>query len=257
MPHISYSELKNWTECTWRHKLLYIDKVQTFQGTEHTCFGTAVHETVENMLLGNITEPYEYFHRIFTEQLEEIGLTEDTELASEMRKQVEGIFELVEPSLDEYFADKGGWTLVATEEALKEPITESRIPGYDFKGFIDLVLKDGQGHYHVIDWKTCSWGWNARKKADILYVRQLVLYKYFYSKKLNLNPRTVSTHFGLLKRTAKKNRIELFRVTSGERKTKNSLDFLDKALYNITKKRYIKNRLSCKYCPFHETEHCP
>ncbi len=257
MPHISYSELKNWTECTWRHKLLYIDKVQTFQGTEHTCFGTAVHETIENMLLRNITEPYEHFHRIFTEQLEEIGLTEDSELASEMRKQVNGIFELVEPSLDEYFADKGGWTLVATEEVLKEPITESRVPGYDFKGFIDLVLKDGQGHYHVIDWKTCSWGWNARKKADILYVRQLVLYKYYYSKKLDLNPRTVSTHFGLLKRTAKKNRIELFRVTSGERKTKNSLDFLDKALYNITKKRYIKNRLSCKYCPFHETEHCP
>ena len=137
MPHISYSELKNWTECTWRHKLLYIDKVQTFQGTEHTCFGTAVHETIENMLLGNITEPYEHFHRIFTEQLEEIGLTEDSELASEMRKQVNGIFELVEPSLDEYFADKGGWTLVATEEVLKEPITESRVPGYDFKGFID------------------------------------------------------------------------------------------------------------------------
>ena len=63
-------------------------------------------------------------------------------------------------------------------------------------------------------------------------------------------------HFGLLKRTTKKNRVEIFRVTSGERKTKNSLDFLDKALYNIQNKRYIKNRLSCKYCPFHGTEHC-
>ena len=74
---------------------------------------------------------------------------------------------------------------------------------------------------------------------------------------LDISPRAISTHFGLLKRTAKKNKVELFRVTSGERKTKNSLDFLDKALYNITNKRYFKNRLSCKYCPFAKTAHCP
>lgn len=257
MPHISYSELKNWSECTWRHKLLYVDRLKIFQGNEHTSFGTAVHETVEQMLLKKISDPYEHFHKVFDKELSEAGVSLGSELETEMRKQVEGIFELVEPSLNEYFKDRGGWSLVATEEALKESITESRVQGYDFKGFIDLVLKDGQGHYHVIDWKTCSWGWNARKKNDILYARQLVLYKYFYSKKLDINPRAISTHFGLLKRTAKKSRIELFRVTSGERKTKNSLDFLDKALYNITKKRYIKNRLSCKYCPFYETEHCP
>jgi len=256
LPHISFSELKNWTECPWRHKLLYVDRLRIFQGNEHTCFGTAVHETVEQMLLGNISDPYEYFHVVFDKQLSEADLSSGSELEREMRKQVEGIFELVRPSLDEYFSDKEGWSLVATEEALKEPITESKAQGYDFKGFIDLVLKDGQGHYHIIDWKTCSWGWSTRKKADISFAIQLVLYKHYYAKKLGLKPRAVSTHFGLLKRTAKKNRIELFRVTSGERKTKNSLDFLSKALYNISNQRYLKNRLSCRYCSFHETEHC-
>jgi len=256
LAHISYSELRNWTECSWRHKLMYLDKIETFQGTEHTCFGTAVHETIENMLLGKIQEPYKHFHETFTKELSEIGMEEDSELASQMRDQVNGIFEAVVPSLDDYFSDKGGWSLVSTEEPLMEAITETKIKDFNFKGFIDLVLKDGKGHYHVIDWKTCSWGWNARKKSDSLVVRQLVLYKHYYSKKLGLNPRAVSTHFGLLKRTAKKNRVELFRVTSGERKTKNSLDFLDMALYNITNQRYLKNRLSCKYCPFHETEHC-
>jgi hypothetical protein len=232
-------------------------KLISFEGNEFTCFGTAVHEVSEGILKGDARDPYEHFNERFTEELASVGIEEDTELASNMRSEVVGLFELLIPTLDEYFSSKGGWSLVSTEESLKEPITESKISGYDFKGFIDLVLKDGQGHYHVIDWKTCSWGWNARKKNDILYVRQLVLYKYFYSKKLDINPRAISTHFGLLKRTAKKNRIELFRVTSGERKTKNSLDFLGKALYNITNKRYIKNRLSCKYCPFYETEHCP
>lgn len=256
MPHVSYSEIRNWSECSWRHKLMYVDKIVTFQGTEHTCFGTAVHETIEKMLLENIDKPYDYFHETFSRELLEIGMKEDSQLASEMRQQVNGIFELVRPSLDEYFSSKGGWTVVSIEEALMEPITESKIEGFHFKGFIDAVLKDGEGHYHLIDWKTCSWGWNARKKSDIAYGRQLVYYKHFLAKKLNINPRAVSTHFGLIKRTAKKNRIELFRITSGERKTKNSLDFLDKALYNITNNRYLKNRLSCKYCPFHNTEHC-
>ena len=257
MPHISYSELKNWSECTWRHKLLYIDKLKRTQGNEHTSFGTAVHETVEQMLLGKIVDPYAHFNNKLTEELEKVGIAEDTELASEMRKQITGMFELVEPALDEYFSEKGGWTLVATEQKLKESITESRIEGYDFKGFIDLVLIDGDGHYHIIDWKTCSWGWNARKKNDILFARQLVLYKYYYAKKLGIKLRAVSTHFGLMKRTAKKNRVEIFRVTSGERKTKNSLDFLDKALYNITNGTHYKNKLSCRYCPFAKTEHCP
>ena len=173
-----------------------------------------------------------------------------------MRQQIQGMFELIKPALNEYFASKGGWTLVATEEVLKEEITESEIQGYDFKGFIDLVIKDGDGHYHIIDWKTCSWGWNARKKSDMSYVRQLVLYKHFYAKKFGLDSRVISTHFGLLKRTSKKNRVELFRVTSGERKTENSLDFMNKALYNISNNICIKNRLSCKYCVFYETEHC-
>jgi len=257
VPHISYSELKNWSECTWRHKLLYVDRLKAFQGNEHTSFGTAVHETVEQMLLKNITDPYEYFHKVFDKELSEAGVPLGSELETEMRKQITGMFELVEPALDEYFSEKGGWTLVATEQKLKESITESRIEGYDFKGFIDLVLIDGDGHYHVIDWKTCSWGWNARKKNDILFTRQLVLYKYYYAKKLGIKLRAISTHFGLMKRTAKKNRVEIFRVTSGERKTKNSLDFLDKALYNITNGTHYKNKLSCRYCPFAKTEHCP
>jgi len=258
LPHISYSELRNWQECTWRHKLLYIDKLSVPQGSEHTCFGTAVHDTVELMLLGKLgdEELYPNFHKKFTEELKAIGIEEDTQLAKDMRHQVNGIFEAIRPAIASYFEDKGGWSVVAAEESLMEPIQESRVKDYNFKGFIDLILKDGNGHFHVIDWKTCSWGWNARKKSDILYTRQLVLYKHYYAKKYNLNPRAISVHFGLIKRTAKKNRIELFRVTSGERKTKNSLDFMDKMLYNVTNKRFIKNRLSCKWCPFSGTEHC-
>jgi hypothetical protein len=86
---------------------------------------------------------------------------------------------------------------------------------------------------------------------------QLTLYKHFYAQKMNVDPKQIETHFALLKRTAKKNRVELFRVTSGHKKTENALKMLNMALYNIQNKRYIKNRLSCNYCMFRHTKHCP
>ena len=88
---------------------------------------------------------------------------------------------------------------------------------------------------------------------------QLTLYKHFFVTKMGIDPKDVETHFALLKRTAKRKRVEFFRVTSGAKKTTNALKALSTALYNIKKKRYIKNRLSCTGgygCKFFNTEHC-
>ena len=76
------------------------------------------------------------------------------------------------------------------------------------------------------------------------------------AKKHNIDPKNIETHFALLKRTAKKNNVEVFRVTSGPKKTENALNLLLKAVYNISQKRFIKNRLACKGCEFYKTEHC-
>jgi hypothetical protein len=85
---------------------------------------------------------------------------------------------------------------------------------------------------------------------------QLTLYKHYFAKKYDINPDDIETHFALLKRTAKKDNVEFFRVTSGEKKTENALNFLQKALYNISNKNYLKNRLSCNRCEFYKTKHC-
>ena len=50
--HISFSEVKCWKECSWRHKLLYVDKIDVFQPSPFLDFGTAVHEGCENILEG-------------------------------------------------------------------------------------------------------------------------------------------------------------------------------------------------------------
>ena len=85
---------------------------------------------------------------------------------------------------------------------------------------------------------------------------QLVLYKHYYAKKHNLDPKKIETYFALLKRTTKQNHAEIFRVSSGQIKSKNALNLLQKALYNIKNQNYIKNRLSCRYCEFYKTKHC-
>jgi len=66
----------------------------------------------------------------------------------------------------------------------------------------------------------------------------------------------VKTYFGLLKRTAKKNHVEIFEVSSGGQKIENALNLMEKVLYNASNNVNIKNRLSCERCEFFETQHC-
>ena len=60
-----------------------------------------------------------------------------------------------------------------------------------------------------------------------------------------------------LKEQQKKNHVEIFRVSSGEKKIKNALNILNKAVYNIHKGNHPKNKLNCGKCEFRGTEHCP
>ena len=146
-----------------------------------------------------------------------------------------------------------------SKESLEELTNSIRVQGV-IQPIVVRPDKTNDGKYHVIDWKTCSWGWDSRKKNEKLNTYQLTLYKHFFAQKTDADPKHIETHFALLKRTAKHNRVEFFRVTSGPKKTQNALKLLNMALWNIKKGRYIKNRLSCTAgygCKFYKTKHCP
>ena len=96
-----------------------------------------------------------------------------------------------------------------------------------------------------------------KKRSDKMIVYQLIFYKHYYAIKHGIDPKKIECHFGLLKRTAKSNEVELFKVTSGKRRTENAMQLLIRALYNIDNGVYIKNRLSCANCEFKGTKHCP
>tara|TARA_R100000008_G_scaffold252_1_gene227 strand:+ start:3439 stop:4200 length:762 start_codon:yes stop_codon:yes gene_type:complete len=250
--HISFSELKQWVQCAVYHKLIRIDKLKGFQGNEFTAFGTAIHSVCEKKLLKEEVNHEQHFIDSFSQCISDLpdNVEVDSRLVDQMVEQGKVIIPEIEDALKDYFEE---YEVVGIEQDLMEPIEE----GYNFKGFIDAVLKTSDGKYHVIDWKTTSWGWDSRRRSDPMVTYQLTFYKHFYAKKFNIDPKMIETHFALLKRTAKKNRVEIFRVTSGPRKTENALKLLNKALYNIKNKRYIKNRLSCERCEFYKTEHCP
>jgi len=256
VPHISYSELKDWVHCAFYHKLTRIEGIDGFKGNTHTAFGTAMHSVCEKKLLQEEVDD-DFFIKEFESCLEKLDddIKIDKKLVSEMRVQGREIIPEIENALNDYFEE---YEVLAVEMPLYEPIKSEE--DYQFKGYIDAVVATPDGKVHIFDWKTCSWGWDSRRKSDKIVTYQLTLYKHFFCQKMDVDPANVETHFALLKRTAKKNRVEFFRVTSGAQKTKNALKTLNMALYNIKNKRYIKNKLSCTAgfgCKFYRTEHCP
>jgi ATP-dependent exoDNAse (exonuclease V) beta subunit len=209
------------------------------------------------MMTEGLKEKEAFFELKFKEILENLPETanKDPKLVDSMKKQAPPILNEILPALKEEFSE---YEVLAAEEDLMQLIEDFPCEEKNkFKGFIDLVIKTADGKIHIIDWKTCSWGWDARKRSDPMMTYQLTFYKHYWAKKHNVDPKMIETYFALLKRTSKNDKVEIFRVTSGKIKTKNALNFLQKAIYNIENKNYVKNRLSCSKCEFHKTEHCP
>jgi len=264
MSHISFSELKNWSHCAHYHKLVHIDKLKGFAGNAYTAFGTAIHDVCETAILANSPDDGSMgliFEKSFLRNLQslpkDIKNNLDRKMIMSMREQATKIIPEVLPAVEEYF---GSYTVVSTEEKIYVPIGEYAERDFSFKGFIDLVVQTDDGKYHIIDWKTCSWGWDSKKKSEPMTTYQLTFYKHYFAIKHGIDPSDIECHFALLKRTAKKNKVEFFRVTSGKKKTDNAIKLLVMALYNITNKKYTKNKLAChgQYgdCEFYNTEHC-
>jgi len=253
--HISYSELKDWSTCPYYHKKTWIEKVAKFEGNEHTAFGTAMHDVCEKKLLKEDINDVELFQIGFNKQIQDLvrkNVDFSATNVEQMRTAGPEILKEIDTALKDYF---GEYEVFSSEELLYVPIENFNI---NFKGFVDAVVKVGDT-YHLFDWKTCSWGWDSRRKNKKIVTYQLTLYKHFFCQKHKIDPEKIETHFALLKRTAKKDRVEIFRVSSGPKKTENALKLLYQAIYNISKRFFIKNRLSCEKpyrCGLYKTEHC-
>jgi|TARA_Y100000310_G_scaffold332107_1_gene407042 hypothetical protein len=260
MKHISYSGLRTWIDCPYKHKIEYIDKYRIKVKNIYIDFGSAVHYALEKCLSNDEIDICEIFEqeykKLVTENRKEFPESYNNS-DNEWILQGKNILSEIDSFLEKEFKN---YKIISKEEELFEDIDGTNIK---FKGFIDLVIKH-ENKIYIIDYKTTSWGWNKFKKSDKLIALQLQLYKYFWSKKHNVSKdeqKNIKLCFLLLKRTAKKNRIEVVSVSGTEYKTNQAIAAINNALNNVSRQKSIRNRLSCKnhfgVCPYYKTPHCP
>ena len=272
--HVSYSEIRQWKECPWRHKLIYIDKLQSFEESPHLHYGTIVHDACEHYLKTKELKLEEVKNKIKS-AWEEHGFDSDDYIVLQSNRallqgwkykhnKVEDWIEwgqtclLALPDfLEENFPS---WEVVAAEEKLYESIDD--INNTKFKGYIDCIIRipqnNGKYKYWILDWKTSSArGWSTDKKRDFLTQAQVVLYKSYWAKKNNVKLSDILCGFVLLKKVKKKDKAcQIIRVSSGPKTLEKSNKLVRSMIKGINSKMILKNKQSCKFCDFANTEFC-
>ena len=270
--YVSFSEIKQWKDCGWRHKLLYIDKLGTFEDSPHLHYGTIVHNAIENLLKDGTIDLNVVKEKI-EKTWDDSGFdSDDFIILQENKATLQGwkykhnslknwvdwsnaCLERLPLFLEENFP---GYSLFNAEEQLFEDI---EFNNKKFKGFIDCILKvpTSKGDkYWIIDWKTSSGrGWTKSKQQDISFTSQLVLYKYFWSKKHNIPLNKINCGFVLLKKLKKPEKTcQLIKVSTGPKTMERSLKLMRSMLKTVAQQRYLKNKNSCMFCEFYNTIHC-
>ena len=105
---ISFSELKIWNECPFKHKLVYLDEIGKFEGNEYTAFGTALHSVCEQKLPNPEVDEKEIFLKAFAKEisiLKEKNITLRDDILSPMEEQGLKICELVLPEVKKHFGE--------------------------------------------------------------------------------------------------------------------------------------------------------
>ena len=264
--HISYSEVRCWKECPYRHKLQHIDKIDMFKPSPYLDFGIAIHEGCESYLKTGSIDSEKLFKDI-RDAWEKNGF-DDPEWVKrqpgwykyhnidEWCSWASNMWSEIPAFLDKTFPD---WEYVSAEEQLYEPVENKDI---SFKGFIDGIIKvprkNGTYKYWVIDWKTAkSYGWDRRKKQDFLTQAQIVLYKHYWATKNDIPLKDVGCGFVLLKRNGPKGKVcDFLPISAGPKMLERANKMVGSMISSTRKGLFFKNRDSCRFCDYYDTKHC-
>ena len=198
MGKISYSQFSKWDKCPYTWKLDYVDKISTFKGNIYTLFGTAVHETIQAYLVCYYEKTIKEADALPLIDILQYRMEENYKISKEQHGDD---FEVSLDEMKEFFND--GCKII--DEFLKRkssyfPKKNTELVGievsldYDmpnnmkFKGYMDVVLHNKiTGRIRIIDIKTATMGWNKYMKADKNKTNQLLLYKKFFSKQMEIS----------------------------------------------------------------------
>lgn len=260
---VSYSTLSDWQYCTNYFKLSHIDGLKPYESTVWTAYGGLVHKYVQNVLQDIID--VEYAQTRFVRTWDKFCGMYRKDIAKQLKPDVDpktfsiagfNILKDIKSAMKKQF---GNYKILHIEERLELP-SGDKWP-QKFKGFIDIVIELENGSIILADFKSCKSGYLFNKYRDKYKDYQLTLYKHFLAIKYGIDPDKIETWFILLERNHKsKTPIQFVRVTSGKKKVKNAVAWLNKALNSINKNIWIKNRMNCrKFCgsnPYEDDHAC-
>jgi hypothetical protein len=272
--HLSFSEIKMWKECSWKHKLFHINKILLQEESPHLHYGTIVHAAIEDFLRTRVMliEPAveaiadawdrygfdgENFIEKQTARAQRDGWKYRHMGCEEWQTSAKNCLQSLPAFLDSKFHS---WRTVDVEHELYEQV--DGLDDVKFKGFIDAILltKDEKGKKKVwmLDWKTASpRGWDPQKQRDFMMQAQLMLYKTFWASKMELDIKDIACAFVLLKKSTKPEKcIQMIPVSVGPKAVEKSQKLLRSAAKGIQSGLALKNRDSCKFCEYRGTEHC-
>jgi len=141
--HVSYSEISDWMDCSYRHRLKHIEKINLGKPSIHTEYGQVIHDLLENYILGKNKleeESIEGARKQFREHCdklkEEYGVEVSDKDFNDFSASIPEIANAVPEFLNETFPE---WTGFAAEHALYESVAGQTNKW--FKGYIDTVIR--------------------------------------------------------------------------------------------------------------------
>lgn len=275
-PHVSYSETRLFNECEWKWFLTKVCNKSAGFRSFHADFGKAIHSAMEVLFgpdLEKRSTAADVARKIYTEFLSNIGELHPTD-----KKESDRLLEMIDPIVTGIgeCPDLVGAEPIICELDLFEPINRNDGLNVNFKGFIDIIFKKKLKRKTVLylaDFKTCSWGWPAKKYQDMAVISQIILYKHFFVKKLGCDPKDVTICFIMLKKKPGPNApiVEVRKIGSGPKATMEALKFLQDSITGMHRFSYSTNRNSCvrnwvdqetkeereSRCEFFGTHDCP
>lgn len=245
--NISFSEIKDWHDCSFRHKLKYIDRIDLREQDENSFAGVAIHDACRNFLKTKIMDD-----TIATDFIDKKWKENNLEKIDEWKLITKNILSAIPDFINRIFPS---WECFDAEEEILEEINKLKI---NFRGFIDAIIYDKiKDTYLILDWKTSASGWHQYKKRSFIIKTQLIFYRNFWAKKHNIPLNKIKCGFIILKKNKKDDKCELFIFSVGKKSIKKSERIIENMINAMDKKIFIKNRLNCEYCDYKKTTFCP
>ena len=265
--HISYSSISTYNKCPKLWELQYLRNAVPFTQNIYTCFGTAMHETIQEWLTVMYHDKVKAANDINLHKLLYANLVKaykqglaingshfsTPEELTQFWLDGKHILDYLTKKRAAYFSTKT-MMLAGVETLLYQEIK----PGVMFKGLIDLVF------YHpvndtwtIMDIKTSTSGWRDNQKKNPNLTAQVVLYKDYWGRKNNIKLSNIQCGFVLLKKVKTVGKsCQLIKVSSGPKTLEKSAKLVSSMISTVSKGMHLKNRDSCMFCEFKGTAHC-